>query len=140
MALSKDRAAYAREWRRKRKAKEGVGTRANTPLPSEAELEKRGKELAMLMNAPLADLSWPKNLFGDNMTVEELMADGDFKTPKIGRVTLADKCACGCGLPHNNGQSRTTRSPLGNGWDVIWYKVGHMRTARVVGTMPVGRK
>jgi hypothetical protein len=87
----------------------------------------------------IPELDWPKNAFGHDMRIEELMADGDYKPPKIGRVTLKDLCACGCQMAHNNGQSRTVRSALGNSWEVIWYRAGHLgRPMRVGGAAYVG--
>lgn len=103
-----DHAAYMRNWRRLHGMVKG---RAHDPLPSEAELERRGQELAAMMMAPVKDLPWPKDLFS---RAEEV--------PKMGRfIDHAAKCHCQCGQDHKNRVSGTKPSDHGHGFNVYWF-------------------
>jgi hypothetical protein len=70
-------------------------------------------------------LPWPKNIFGNEATIAELMAE--LQQPlQNGRANLDNPnldnlCGCGCGRQHKCNLMQTIRGPYGLGYSVVWF-------------------
>ena len=74
-------------------------------------LVARGRQLHWLLDAPLRDLPWPRNLFCNDVAIEKLMADGDFPTLEVGKTPDPLKCENPiCTTRHNHAVSRVRGS------------------------------
>ena len=104
-------AAHDAEYFRQRRRQQGVLPR--DPLSGPRFL-KHGAELR-----PLEQLPWPRNLFGENATIAELMAEAALTDQ---RTQISNElCPCGCRREHKHRVSQTLRNPYGRGYDVIYF-------------------
>jgi hypothetical protein len=87
------------------------GIRPHGPLSVPSSLQ-HGTELQRLRS-----LAWPRNLFGEHATIEELLA------PRMARSEESpdNLCACGCGKEHWQHVSRILPNPHGKGFDLVHF-------------------
>ena len=103
--------AHDAEYFRQRRRQQGVLPR--DPLSAPRFL-KHGVELRRLEQLP-----WPRNLFGENATLAELMAEAALFEQA---VQISDElCPCGCRKEHKHRVSQTLRNPYGRGYHVIYF-------------------
>lgn len=91
----------------------------------------RAKQRREQLVQRVPDLTWPTNLFGQPLKIEELMAPGSF-VPNA-KPLREDLCACGCNMPHNNGYAKTLtdRSGPTPKHTVMWFRTfGHATQAQ----------
>lgn len=62
-------------------------------------------------------LAWPRNLFGEHATIEELLAPIESRNAE----SPDDLCACGCGKEHRQRVSRILPNPRGKGFDLVHF-------------------
>jgi hypothetical protein len=103
--------AHDAEYFRQRRRHQGIPPRDPLSTP---KLLQRGAELLRLEQLP-----WPRNLFGENATITELMAEAAHL--EQGARTTDDLCLCGCRREHKHRVSQTLRNPYGRGYDVIYF-------------------
>jgi hypothetical protein len=104
-------AAHDAEYFRQRRRQQGVLPR--DPLSAPRFL-KHGAELRRLEQLP-----WPRNLFGENATIAELMAEAALIEQA---EQISDElCPCGCRGEHKHRVSQTLRNPYGRGYDIIYF-------------------
>lgn len=102
---------YMRRWRREHGMIKG---RAHDPLPSEAELQRRGQELAALMMAPLPRLNWPSDLFSQKAMMAQALQQQSLRAD--------DVCSWeACGRAHRQNIPMTIPSPYGHGFSVRYF-------------------
>lgn len=105
--MSKHEAEYFRRRRR------SLGIPEREPF-SAAKYVKRGLELKGLEQLP-----WPTDIFGDPVSIAELMAEAaELSGPRRCRDNV---CPCGCRREHKNNVSQTIRSPYGHSFNVIYF-------------------
>ena len=68
----------------------------------------------------LGQLPWPRNLFGEPVTIVELMAEA-VQSSEQDDEYIDDMCPCGCGKEHKQNVSQTLRNPSGRGFDVVYF-------------------
>ena len=68
-------------------------------------------------NCRLEQLPWPRNLFCENATIAELMAEA--AQIEQGRQISDEICPCGCRKEHKHRISQILRNPYGRGYDII---------------------
>ena len=103
--------AHDAEYFRQRRRQQGIVPR--DPLSAPRFL-KYGAELRRLEQLP-----WPRNLFGENATIAELMAEAALFEQG---VQISDElCPCGCHKEHKHRVSQTLRNSYGRGYDVIHF-------------------
>ncbi|MDE2232890.1 MAG: hypothetical protein KGJ90_02045 [Patescibacteria group bacterium] len=97
-----------------------TGGNGRDPFDSDA-IRKNAADLRAMEQLPM--LQWPSDLYGQYVSLEELLADDDFAPAKIGRVKVDpdDLCGCGCGKRHNNNVSMTINSLYGHGFHVRYF-------------------
>jgi hypothetical protein len=103
--------AHDAEYFRQRRRHQGVP--ACDPL-SAPRLLQRLAELQRLEQLP-----WPRNLFGANATIAELMAEAAQFEQGV-RIS-DDLCPRGCRKEHKHRVSQTLRNPYGRGDDVVYF-------------------
>jgi hypothetical protein len=104
-------AAHDAEYFRQRRRQQGVLPR--DPLSAPRFL-KHGAELRRLEQLP-----WPRNLFGENATIAELMAEAALIDQ--GAQISDELCPCGCRREHKHRVAQTLRNPYGRGYDIIYF-------------------
>ena len=103
--------AHDAEYFRRRRRQQGILPR--DPLSAPRFL-KHGAELRRLEQLP-----WPRNLFGENATLAELMAEAALF--EQGARISDELCPCGCRRGHKHRVSQTLRNPYGRGYDIIYF-------------------
>jgi hypothetical protein len=103
--------AHDAEYFRQRRRQQGIFPR--DPLSAPRFL-KHGAELRRLEQLP-----WPRNLFGENATIAELMAEAAL-FEQLAQIS-DELCPCGCHKEHKHRVSQTLRNPYGRGYDVIYF-------------------
>ena len=103
--------AHDAEYFRRRRRQQGILPRDPLSAP---KLLKHGAELRRLEQLP-----WPRNLFGVNATIAELMAEAALieQGPRVSD----ELCPCGCRREHKHRVSQTLRNPYGRGYDIIYF-------------------
>ncbi len=120
--------AHTAEYFRARRRAQGIPERDGFDHP---RFVVQGRELHWLLDAPLRDLAWPHNLFGNNVTIEELIAHGEVAAPKFGKAPDPMKCENSiCARRHNNAVARVI-GDHGNR-RVLWYCTMACRNAHLV--------
>ena len=120
--------AHTADYFRARRRAQGIPERDGFDHP---RLVAQGRQLHWLFDAPLRDLPWPRNLFCNNVTIEKLMADGDFPALKVGKTPDPLKCENPiCTTRHNHAVSRVT-GDHGNR-RVLWYCTMKCRNIHLV--------
>ena len=104
-------AAHGAEYFRQRRRQQGILPRDPLLAP---RFHKHGAELRRLEQLP-----WPRNLFGENATIAELMAAAELieQGPQI----PDELCPCGCRREHKHRVSQTLCNPYGRGYDIIYF-------------------
>jgi hypothetical protein len=64
----------------------------------------------------LEQLPWPRNLFGENATIAELMTEAALI--EQGAQISDELCPCGCRREHQHRVSQTLHNPCGRGCDI----------------------
>ena len=104
-------AAHDAEYFRQRRRQQGILPRYPLSAP---RFHKHGAELRRLEQLP-----WPRNLFGENATIAELMAEAALTDQ---RTQISNElCPCGCRREHKHRVSQTLRNPYGRGYDIIYF-------------------
>jgi hypothetical protein len=103
--------AHDAEYFRQRRRQQGILPRDPLSAPS---FLKHAAELRRLEQLP-----WPRNLFGENASIAELMAEAALF--EQGVQTSDELCPCGCRREHKHRVSQTLRNPYGRGYDVIYF-------------------
>ena len=103
--------AHDAEYFRQRRRQQEIFPR--DPLSAPRFL-KHGAELRQLEQLP-----WPRNLFGENATIAELMAEAAL-FEQLAQIS-DELCPCGCHKEHKHRVSQTLRNPYGRGYDVIYF-------------------
>ena len=120
--------AHTADYFRARRRAQGVPERDGFDHP---RFVAQGRQLHWLFDAPLHDLPWPRNLFCNNVTIEKLMADGDFSALKIGKSPDPLKCENPiCPTRHNHAVARVTGDHGNRG--VLWYCTMKCRNMHLV--------
>jgi hypothetical protein len=103
--------AHDAEYFGKRRRQQGILPRDFLSGP---RLHKHGAELRRVEQLP-----WPRNLFGENATIAELMAEAALidQGPQISD----ELCACGCPREHKRKALQTLHNPYGRGYDTTYF-------------------
>jgi len=102
-------ATHDAEYFRQRRRQQGILPRDRLSAP---RFLKHGAELRRLEQLP-----WPRNLFGENATIAELMAEA--AQIEQARQISDEICPCGCHKEHTHRISQILRNPYGRGYDII---------------------
>ncbi len=103
--------AHDAEYYRQRRRQQGIPPREAL---SAQKFLKRGAELRRLEQLP-----WPRNLFGENATIAELIAEAVLI--EQGAQRSDELCPCGCRREHKHRVSQTLRNPYGRGYDIVYF-------------------
>lgn len=97
------------EYFRRRRRAEGIPERDSFCA---SKFLQRAIELQRLEQLP-----WPRNLFGELVSIAELMAESAHTSEHTDNV-----CSCGCRAEHKQNVSQTLRNPYGRGFDVVYFR------------------
>lgn len=100
------------EYFRQRRRAQGIPERDAYYAP---KFLQRATELRRLEQLP-----WPRNLFGDALSVAELMDEATRLSEQAGE-NRDRVCPCGCHREHKHNVSQTLPNPYGRGFDVIYF-------------------
>jgi len=106
--MSKHNAEYFRQRRRAH----GIPEREPFSAP---KFLQRAAELRRLEQLP-----WPSNLFGEPVSIAELMAEAAQLSEQTDE-NPGHVCPCGCRREHKHNVSQTVRSPHGRGFNVMYF-------------------
>ena len=84
----------------------------------------------------LEQLPWPRNLFGEPASIDELLAE-TAQLSKQADGNLHRVCPCGCRKEHTNNVSQTPWNPCGRGFDFVYFWLDSCKTRWNRGRMPL---